>query len=662
MQFSFHNKLTITVNDKKYIFYNTILQSLLVKLSTFEKYNQFLAIGDGVPDSNFQSNFKLTNHKNTLNLTQSSCQSDITKGELFSKNSFLVSSEDIPSTHISEVGLSDNSENPTIFNYFTLIDEQNPQGIDISNSNEVLFEVTIYLNINENNNIILTSGKNPFIEFLLGYGMGDIYTFLGSNYSENVRINREPANNKEYYPCNTESKIIDNYFEINFSHSYSNTIIDEIVFVSDNRVFARQNLKELNPVQILDSSLISQNNYVIKLEEDIKEVLTVKNQNTQANENNIHISKYANSFGDKIHFPFSNLFSYETPRFVSKDGDKLFFLLNDSVYAYKNKNFNIESLDCTQISEAYITHIISFNKFVFIVSKLHPFISTYEIKNNRLEKIINNFESSEIFEQFKNLQAIDITQCNNGKILIGILTSNKNALTVYIDYDENSRLILNNFIQNQKEFNYVFALYKNHFCDGQIIYLKEGETSASSRIVTHYADFTENDTYSYLAFALTNNSKRIYTKGRAIISEKKTSPTLSIFYYPQVFEYNLPLLSNEKKNYISPTLDYIIQEFDNKKFDIYNLVGYETPEMFVDNIDSIVNTNDIVDFEFLKDTLLIFVQNSDQIIAYNLNLVKTQIENVSEKNTSYQVTYNKYNKLGSNNNTININLTTRISL
>ena len=128
------------------------------------------------------------------------------------------------------------------------------------------------------------------------------------------------------------------------------------------------------------------------------------------------------------------------------------------------------------------------------------------------------------------------------------------------------------------------------------------------------------------------------------------------------FEYNLPLLSNEKKNYISPTLDYIIQEFDNKKFDIYNLVGYETPEMFVDNIDSIVNANDIVDFEFLKDTLLIFVQNSDQIIAYNLNLVKTQIENVSEKNTSYQVTYNKYNKLGSNNNTIIINLTTRISL
>ena len=662
MQFSFHNKLTVTINNKKHIFYNKILQSLLVKLSSFKQYNNFLAIGDGHPDENIQSTFHLTHHIKTVKLTQSSCQSDITKGELFAKYSFLIPSDDLYSNYISEVGLSDNGENPTIYNYFSLTDEQNPQGLDISNTNEVLLEITIYLNINENSEFILTAGKNPFIEFLLGYGIGDVYTFLGSNYSENIRINREPAVNKEYYLCSKEANIINNSLEINFSFSFSNTIINEIVFVTNDKVFARYNLKEINSTQTIESSFTSQNNYIIKLDEDIKDIITVKNQNNQTLENNVSISKFANSLGDRIYLPFSNLFNYETPRFVSKDGKLIFFILNDKVYAYKNESFHIQTIECNNINDDYITHIISFDNFIFVVSKLSPYISTYIIQDNKVEKINNNFETFEHFDKIENLHDIDITQCNDGQIIIGILTSNNNALSIYINYEENNCLTISHYIQNQKQFNYVLALYKNHFCDGQMIYLKEGETSASSRIVTHYSNYTENDTYSYLAFELTNNSKSIYTKGRAIISEKKSSPTLTIFYYPQVFEYKLPLLSNEIKNYISPTLDYIIQEFENKKFNFYNLVGYETPEKFSDNIELLINTEDIVDFEFLNDTILIFLNNSDKIIAFNFNLVKTQIENLSEKNAPYQIIYNKYNKLGSDNHVINIKLNTRINL
>ena len=107
-----------------------------------------------------------------------------------------------------------------------------------------------------------------------------------------------------------------------------------------------------------------------------------------------------------------------------------------------------------------------------------------------------------------------------------------------------------------------------------MLYLKNGETSASCRVVTHHADSTETDTYSYFAYSLLNNAKNIYSKNRAIISEKTTQPSLVIYYYPQIFEYKLPLLSNELANYLSPDLNYIIQKISDNNYQIYNLIGY----------------------------------------------------------------------------------------
>ena len=93
------------------------------------------------------------------------------------------------------------------------------------------------------------------------------------------------------------------------------------------------------------------------------------------------------------------------------------------------------------------------------------------------------------------------------------------------------------------------------------------------------------------------------------------------------------------------------------------MVGYESPEEFLTKIESITSSDKIVDFEFLSDSLLIFLDDEkDKIIAYNLNLNKSQIENLSDSNSEYLVNFDKYNKLNSNENTINFNLSTRINL
>lgn len=661
MIFSFHNQLNIKTKFKNYTFYNTVLNSTLEQLSKFEKYNEYLSIGNGYPNLNIQNLFKLTNKFFTTKLTNKSFQSDISKGNLFAKYEYLVSKNDFNENFITEIGLSDNSNNPTIFNYFSLISTDTPNGINIQNENEIVFEVTIYLIVNENNNIILTSGQNPFIEFLLGNGLDDVFICKGSNYSEDIRINRD-INNQNLSLCNKISNIFDNCLEIIFEQSLIENEINEILFISDNKVFARKNLKEINQPSTFEITVQSKENYIIKIEDDIKNVNSILNNSTQSFENNYFVSKYANSFGDKINLPFNNLFNDETTRFLSKDGKYLFFVLDDKVYGYINENFTITELNTTNIKDDNITKIISFDNYVFVISKIYPYISTYIIENKIIQKYNNNFSSLSSIKQLENNLQIDITLCKNGKFILGLICEDKTALSIYFSFN-NTDFIIENEIKNNKEFQYLLAMFKNNFCDGQMIYLKEGASSVDCRIVTHSSDETETDIYSSLAYHLTKNATKIYCKNRAIISEKSTSPSVVIYYYPQIYEYNLSLVSDEINDYISEDLNYLIQKRIGDNYKIYNLVGYDTPEEFSDSLSSIVDTTKIANFEFMKDILLIFtIDKENPVIGYNLNLNKTQIENVSNKLTNYSVNLTKYNKLGNENKPVKFSLSTRINL
>ena len=78
----------------------------------------------------------------------------------------------------------------------------------------------------------------------------------------------------------------------------------------------------------------------------------------------------------------------------------------------------------------------------------------------------------------------------------------------------------------------------------------------------------------------------------------------------------------------------------NSNYQIYNLVGYNTPENFINNFPSFVDQNKILDFEFLQDTLLIFQDDTTKpILALNLKLNHTQIENVSSNEFSERLVH-----------------------
>lgn len=663
MRFSFHNKIKVKLNDKTYEFYNTVLSSLLDKLSLFESYTNYLAIGDGSDNLSPIANCKLSKYLTKTAVISKQIQSNIENGNLFATLEFKFNRADILGNYIKEAGLCENYTNPIIYNYITFISGETPNGIDISSANEIVMELTIYLNITENNGILLTSGNNKFIEFLLGEGLGDVYISSGTNYAENTRLSRTVAPNQTKYLCRKIANIQEETLSIEFTSKLKIGEINEILFITKNEVFARKNVREFNATTNSETTISPKANYVIKLNEDVKAISEVIKTSDNVAEKNYISSKYANSFGDEITLPFNNLFNSTTSRFVSNDGKLIFFILNGKIYCYKNEAYNLTEINTKSITEDNITKIIALENFVFVISSIEPFISTYIVDGDIVKPVKNNISSSEKYSELTSMQQIDIAVTNGGVVMLGVITQNGNGLTIYLNYSEENGFTESGNLTNSRNFNYVLAMNKNHFCDGRIIYLKEGETSASCRIVTHSANQTETDVYSSLAYTLVNNASKIYVKNRAIISEKTSSQKVVIIYYPQMYEYELPLISDELQDYISPDLNYIIQKKANNEYNIYNLVGYDTPEEFTNKISALVDTSKILDFEFLHDTILIFLDDEDKkIVAFNFNLNKTQIENVSNTDNSYIVKYEKYNKLGGNQEMVKFTFSSQVNL
>ena len=662
MKFKLHNKLVIKSNKSEMTFFNKMFTTIFDALSNLKPYNKFLVLGNGINDNqeitrNIVNPIYFTEYENI------SYQTDIENSPLYAKLEYKIDTRKISCDYISELGLyNGDKDNLIAYNYFYLIDENNPNGLYIKESNELVFEIYIYLTLTETQNNILTSGNNELIKFLLGNGLGDVYACRGSNYSTN-RIKRELPSTNEKYLCKTTFEIIDNNINLTFSVDIKSGECNEILFLTQDSVFARMNIKEIKEPSIITQTISPKVHYVIDLNYDIKSVNSVKNLTTLENEMDIYILNYANSFGDKISTGFNNLFNNETPRFLSKDGNKIFFVIDDVVYGYFNKDFSIHKISTNNIKFEYVTKIISFEDNVFIITKIQPYIFSFKIINNAAVQVKNNFNSLGHLDKVLTNRAIDITLTKNNLFMLSLIADDGNGYTTYFSHDTLNGFVCKSTLTSNYNFSYLVSMYKNNFCDGQSIFLQEGETSTDCRIVTHNADETITNVYSSLGFHYTNNTKTISSKSRAVIIEKDTAPYLYIYYYPQVFEYELPLLSSAVSNYISTNLNYLIQKNSDNEYHIYNLIGYDNPEEFIDGFPSQIDKNEIVDFEFLDDTLLIFLSKKEEpIVAYNLNLNKTQIENVSSNDASYEIEMTKYNKLGINGEGVILNLKTEITL
>ena len=664
MKFLFHNKIELKYKNKNYLFFNTMLNSVFDKLKNLEAFNKYVSVGSGEPSTN-QTEYHLTSYLKTYELETEILQNDISNGNLFIKQSVIIDDANLNDKYIKEIGLSNNEDNPIIYNYFSLISEELPNGIKKENGEAIVFSIYIYLTIIEDSSIMLTSGNNKFINFLLGLGLDDnIYVVKGNNTTPNKRIFREePTSSEKYLTSLTISE--SDGLNLNFSADLGSGEINELVFLVGNSPFARVNLQEYKTLTTTTQTYTPKTHYVVDLGENVNSYSSIKNLSTNLEETNVYAGKYANDFGDKITLPFHNIFDSTTPRFLSKDGDKIFFVIEDTIYGYINNEYQITQIKTGNITIQNIFKIISFEDNVFVITKTEPYIYSYKITNNELvltELDLTNFEK---FDSLDKIFNADITLGKNGVFMLGLILEPEHyGYTLYFTYDqENNKFIYDSYLVSEYLFSYILAMYKNNFSDGQMIYLREGEHSVACRIVYHYSDKTLYDVFTNYALTLTKNTKEIYTKNRAIIVEKTTEPYLWIYFYPQIYQYNLSILGSEEDDYISTNLIYLIQKYNNSTYKIYNLVGYVTPTEFTNGFPSEIDKTKILGFEFLKDTLLIFMDNKDEpIVGYNLKETSMLIENVSVNTDQYEIVVNKYDLLGSNNEGVIANLAIKISI
>ena len=280
MKFLIHNKLTIKQANKTYCFYNQMQSSIYDKLSSFESYFNCIAFGLGSCSHDNESNkTKLSNHIATYSLHEDLSNFDISNGMLFSQKVALLDDSRLDGKLITEAGITSSTNNdPIVYNYFSLKNNDLPDGLKKIKGQTLEICICIYLELSNDGIGFLTAGKNPFIEYLLGDGFhgNKVYAIRGNIYLDNIITYREKPNVKDKFECSVFISNEDG-LTIKFSANLLKGETHEIVFLLGDEPFARINVEKQKPTIRQTNTFSPKTNYVIDLGENITNVISVKN-------------------------------------------------------------------------------------------------------------------------------------------------------------------------------------------------------------------------------------------------------------------------------------------------------------------------------------------------------------------------------------------------
>ena len=184
MNFLLHNRIEISNGKTKVCFYNRMLDSVFSQLQNKKSYNDYIAVGTGNDANESTSTCKLKNYLKTYKLDCEYLQDNVNFGTLYIKKTAVIDDEFLNNQTLYEAGITDSIEaNPTIFNYFQFLENNQLVGITKQIGVPLVISVYIYLEISKSPNYsgLLTDGKNKFVDFLLGNGLEDeIYCARGN--------------------------------------------------------------------------------------------------------------------------------------------------------------------------------------------------------------------------------------------------------------------------------------------------------------------------------------------------------------------------------------------------------------------------------------------------------------------------------------------------
>ncbi|MBR2909751.1 MAG: hypothetical protein IKC11_05360 [Clostridia bacterium] len=649
MNINLHNKFEITLRNKTYTAYNTLLNSVYDKITNLSQYTSHIAIGTGTKKLT-QEEHKLGNYLRTFTAETEEIQADISKGTLYIVKTTTIPEDDNSIFSFSELGLTDCGDfSPTIFNHVLLTDSNGePVSITRNPGDLMQIKVTIYLELTQNSLGLFTIGENPLIKQILGEDLkledNSLYAIRGDNLTENIQTARTTPDLSQAIKCNTSYTQNQTTYDILFSAELGEGTTEEILICYANTVCMRINTLETNaPTQ--ETLLITPTNKVLEVGENIKEINSVTDDIDQTQIENFKTVKYAKKITDKITNLFDLPFTYNSTKFVSKDGNLIAFIKDSTVHLYKYKDYSFEKVKTNILAENTIK-LVMFEDIIVQFLTTSPHIKIYKIVDGAtIEKNVDlTFYNASSYSY--DWLDVDANLMLSGTIKIGAILNNADYTPIVINLtpsgeDKYIDSIVRPQLTSAKK---IYTIYKNNYGEPALGFLTD--TYAGG---TYYFQEEFYDQSSYLKdsneiqYNLLAGTSKLLTSGKTILAQKESSPYLYVYYYP---DYNsAPTnISQGVDHFVSCDGNYIIIKNELNEFKIYNLhqegvfipfeKGFPEDEVFLN----------IKDCIFVGNLVLILTET--EIYAYALKTSNTRIEALPSYDKNYSVSYNKYNLLG----------------
>ncbi|MBQ8468684.1 MAG: hypothetical protein IJ542_02890 [Clostridia bacterium] len=670
MNIKLHNKFEIFDGENTFVAYNVVSHTILERAANFLPFATYFALGSGNTASPTSSINHLNSWVASFASTLEEIQSDISRGDTYVKRTVTIPANENVGLTFSEIGMTySNESNPVICNYVNIT---NSSGENVSvkkkRGQELFIRVTIFLELSADAKKILCKGENNLVKALLGeYSSPVITAMRGENLQPNTSsIYRNMPRQGTRIACNVTREVSSSQDVANISIDYdlnTGSTAEVVILFGDNPV-ARHSTLSYCETQEEQIEASSQNHNTLVVDEFVEEISSVTDSNLNQVTNLVE-KKFATDFSDYVANPFEVAITEDNARWVSKDGDKLAFVAGGRLYVYKNINYAFVKQVC-DVSVSNLTKVIMFEDYLFAVYSELPRLAMYKCTNGEYSRINIDFTNYTLFDSTYDWQDIEIISNSNGNFSIGIILGQilRKPVIVYATLS-NSGLVITS--ASYGECDYIvrmFSLYKSSFCDSMIGFITNNYngTADNYRIEQHYPDRTHTVANEVVAYYLINGTTELEGKSRAVIAKKTTSPYIWLYYYPRVFRYSISL-SNGVQNWISTNLLYLVQKYDDSSapYKIYSLSDYNNPREFENGFPSDLDLTNITDFEFVGDTLLVFMTNG--VRALNLKQTHTLLENLPEANQTYNVSYTKYELIGSSSDEgVNGQLSLELSL
>ena len=244
----------------------------------------------------------------------------------------------------------------------------------------------------------------------------------------------------------------------------------------------------------------------------------------------------------------------------------------------------------------------------------------------------------------------DLTYIEDDTLLIGLIINNDNLTPVVIKLTQNDAGdftddIITPSLETAKK---VFSIIKNNYVEPRICFITDsyagGTYYLTEEVYKDKKSFTANSDVSYKTLY---NTDKIHVVGRNLVSEKSVSPYLKVFYYPDFTEADTSLYAGVK-HYFSNDGNYMIVKYTDNTYKIFNFHTIDNLNEFKYGFPQFVDFNNIKDFEFVGDFLLVFTSNTEEplyFIALKNNY--SRVENLSDTSSTYNISYTKHDLLGS---------------